>query len=151
MNEKLKDIIAEQGIDAEHMIFDKSCHSVEEAAEAAGVQPEDLIKSICMVSDDNKIIVAIVKGEDRASTKRVAKALDIERPRTAEPEEVEKLTGFPAGGTPPFGFNAEFLMDERIFEKKIVLGGGGSPKSLIKMSPQEMKKANQAMITRIRK
>ncbi|MFP4117443.1 MAG: aminoacyl-tRNA deacylase [Candidatus Woesearchaeota archaeon] len=151
MNEKLKDIIAEQGIDAEHMIFDKSCHSVEEAAEAAGVQPEDLIKSICMVSDDNKIIVAIVKGEDRASTKRVAKALDIERPRVAEPEEVENLTGFPAGGTPPFGFNAEFLMDERIFEKKIVLGGGGSSKSLIKMSPQEMKKANQAMITRIRK
>jgi len=78
--EKLKGFIAEHNIEAEHLSFEQSCHSVEDAAKAVGADPDQFVKSICMTDDDSELIVAIVKGEDRASTKRVAKALGIEDP-----------------------------------------------------------------------
>ncbi|MCP4408530.1 MAG: hypothetical protein GY807_12355, partial [Gammaproteobacteria bacterium] len=67
-----------------------------------------------MIDDQGNLIVAIVKGEDRASTSRVAKALGITRPRVAEPEEILQKTGYPCGGTPSFGYPAIFLIDPRV-------------------------------------
>jgi Cys-tRNA(Pro)/Cys-tRNA(Cys) deacylase len=149
--EKLRAIIKERGINAEHLSFDQSCHSVAEAARTVGAEPEDFVKSICMVDQDGSAIVAIVKGEDRASTSRVAKALGINRPRVASPEEILELTGFPVGGTPGFGFKATFLVDPRVLKKETVYLGGGSEKALVKMKTSELVRANGAKVVRVRK
>jgi prolyl-tRNA editing enzyme YbaK/EbsC (Cys-tRNA(Pro) deacylase) len=149
--ERLKRIIEEKGIDAEHLSFDKYCRSVAEAARTVGAEPEDFVKSICMVGGDGDVIVAIVKGEDRASTSRVAKALGIKRPRVASPDEILGLTGFPVGGTPGFGFDAQFLVDPRVLEKEWVYLGGGSERSLVRMSPRELVRANGSRVTKVRK
>jgi len=149
--EKLKRIIEERGIDAEHLSFDKYCRSVAEAAMTVGAEPEDFVKSICMVDGDGGVIVAIVKGEDRASTSRVAKALGTERPRVASPDEILGLTGFPVGGTPGFGFGARFLVDPHVLEKDRVYLGGGSERSLVRMSTRELVRANGGRVVRVRK
>jgi prolyl-tRNA editing enzyme YbaK/EbsC (Cys-tRNA(Pro) deacylase) len=149
--EKLKRIIEEQGIDAEHLSFDKYCRSVAEAARTVGAEPEDFVKSICMMDGDDGVIVAIVKGEDRASTSRVARALGIERPRVASPDEVLGLTGFPVGGTPGFGFDARFLVDPRVLEKERVYLGGGSECALVNMTTQELVRVNGGRVVRVRK
>jgi prolyl-tRNA editing enzyme YbaK/EbsC (Cys-tRNA(Pro) deacylase) len=149
--EKLKRIIEELGVDAEHLSFDQYCRSVSEAARTVGTEPEDFVKSICMVDGDGGVIVAIVKGEDRASTSRVAKALGIERPRVASPDEILGLTGFPVGGTPGFGFNARFLVDPHVLEKDCVYLGGGSERSLVRMSTRELVRANGGRVVRVRK
>ena len=70
------------------------------------------VKSICLISQDN-LIVAIVKGEDRVSIRRVAEALNIAKPRMATPHEILEKTGYPCGGTPPLGFEAVFLIDSQ--------------------------------------
>ncbi len=101
--DKLRGFVAENGIQAEVISFAQSTHSVEEAADAVGADPEDFVKSICMVTMGDKLVVAIVKGEHRASTSRVAKALGIPKPRVAKPDEILELTGYPVGGTPAFG------------------------------------------------
>ena len=149
--EKLKRIIEEHGIDAEHLAFDKYCRTVAEAARAVGAEPEDFVKSICMVDGDGGVIVAIVKGEDRASTSRVARALGIERPRVASPDEILGLTGFPVGGTPGFGFDARFLVDPRVLEKERVYLGGGSECALVNMLTRELVRANGGRVVRVRK
>jgi Cys-tRNA(Pro)/Cys-tRNA(Cys) deacylase len=149
--EKLRRIIGKHGIEAEHISFDQSCHSVEDAARTVGAEPEDFIKSICMVDGDGGVIVAIVKGEDRASTSRVGRALGIERPRVADPNEILDLTGFPVGGTPGFGFDALFLVDPHVLDKDLVYLGGGSECSLVRMSPDELVRANGGTVVRVRK
>lgn len=153
MNEydrKLSQYMQEHHIDGEHLVFGQSCHSVAEAAAAAGALPTDLVKNICMLDAQGNAIIAIVKGEDRASTSRVAKALQIERPRTAEPEEILNKTGYPCGGTPSFGYEAHFLIDPKVMEKDIVYTGGGSEYSLVRVSPEELVRANRGHIVRIR-
>jgi prolyl-tRNA editing enzyme YbaK/EbsC (Cys-tRNA(Pro) deacylase) len=148
--EKIRKYIKINNIQAKLLTFDQSTHSVAEAAAAVKAQPEDFVKSICMIGPNEALIVAIVKGEHRASTRRVAKALNIARPRLANPVEMRQKSGYPAGGTPAFGYNAMFLMDPKVLDKEFVYSGGGSENALILMSPKEMKKANGAKIVRIR-
>ena len=148
--EKLRTYIKEHEIDAELLTFNQSTHSVAEAATAVGAEPEDFVKSICMIGPDDQLIVAIVKGEHRASTSRVAKALKIERPNVAEPSQMLEKSGYPAGGTPAFGYEAVFLIDPKVMEKEKVYSGGGSEQALTLMSPEEMQRANGALIARVR-
>ncbi|MCL4875693.1 MAG: YbaK/EbsC family protein [Anaerolineae bacterium] len=139
------------GINAEHLRFDQSCHSVAEAAEAVNASAEDFVKNICMIGVNDELIVAIVKGEDMASTSRVATLLGIERPRLANGEEIEARTGYDFGGTPSFGFEAVWLIDERVLEKESIFTGGGSAKSLVKMDVKELLRANGGTVARIRR
>ena len=148
--EKLRTYIKEHEIDAELLTFNQSTHSVADASAAVGAEPEDFVKSIAMIGPDNQLIVAIVKGEHRASTSRVSKALKIERPRIAQPDEVLEKSGYPVGGTPAFGYEAIFLIDPKVMEKAKVYSGGGSEQALTLMSPEEMKRANGAKIDRVR-
>jgi len=148
---KLITYLKENNSDAELLIFDKSCHSVEEAANTAKVDPTNFIKSICMIDSKEDLIVAIVKGEDRASTGRVSKSLNIDRPRVATPEEMIKKTGYPCGGTPPFGYQAIFLIDPKVMEKGIVYGGGGSEYSLVRVKTSELLRLNNGKVVRVSK
>ena len=149
--QKLKKFISDNNILCEHLSFNQSCHSVEEAAHAANANTEDFVKNICMIDSDDNLIVAIVKGNDSASATRIGKALNIDRPRTATPEEILEKIGYPCGGTPSFGYKAKFLIDPRVMEKDTVYTGGGSQNSLVKISTKELQNANQGEVIKIRR
>lgn len=149
--EKLKKFLQEKNIQGERLHFEKSVHTVEDACRETNAQPDDFVKTICMIAKDGKVIGALVLGSDRASTERVAKALNIERPQIATPEKALEKTGYLVGGTPPFGYKATFLIDTKVMEKDIVYVGGGTPNALVKISPKEVKRINQGIIVRVRK
>lgn len=148
---KLKEYLIKNNINAEQYIFENTCHSVDEAATTAKTSPEDIVKNICMIDDKGRLILAIVKGEHRVSTTRVAKALNIEAPKIASPEEILKHTGYICGGVPSFGFEAIFIIDPKVMEREFVYTGGGSPYSLVKVSTKVLQEANNGEIIRVRK
>ncbi len=149
--EDLKAFMEKNNVKGELLTFSQSCHSVKEAARAVNSPPETFVKNIGMVDEEGHIIVAVVKGEDRASASRVAKVLGVEGVRTMTPEEISEKTGYPAGGVPSFGFEAVFLIDPRVMEKDVVYTGGGNVTSLVRISPKELQKANKGKIVRVRK
>ncbi len=149
--EKLRAFIREHAIQAEHLSFDQSCHSVAEAARVVNASLDDIVKSICLVDAGGNAIIVILKGEDRVSTSHITEALSINPPRLATPQEILEKTGYPVGGTPSFGYRATFLIDPRVMEKEMVFTGGGSENSLVKIAPQELVRANAGRIVRIRK
>lgn len=149
--EKLQKYIKDNNIPCEYLQFEQSCHSVLEAATAANVAPDDCVKNICLIDSGDNLIVAIVKGDDRVSTSRVGKALNMARPRAATPDEILQKTGYPCGGTPSFGYQAEFLIDPVVMEKEIILSGGGTEFALIKITPIELQKGNKGKVVKIRK
>lgn len=69
-----------------------------QAAQAVGAQPEEFVKNICFVDASGRLVVAIVRGQGRASSARVGKVLKISAPRPATPDEVTALRGFRAAG-----------------------------------------------------
>ena len=147
--EKIIDYMKAHKINAEHLSFNESCHSVAEAAEAAGASTQDFVKNICLLGPNGELAVAIVRGNDRVDTKKTAKFLGLKKVRMATAEEILKRTGYPCGGTPSFGFDATFLIDHNVLDMPLVYTGGGSQTSLIKSTPQVLLAANKGMITDI--
>jgi prolyl-tRNA editing enzyme YbaK/EbsC (Cys-tRNA(Pro) deacylase) len=152
MSKTLIEYMKHHHIEGEYLSFKASCHSVAEAAEASGAPMSHFVKNICYINTQNHhLIVAIVKGEHRASSKRIAKRLDIPLPRIATEEEMLLLTGFPCGGIPSFGYTATFIVDDKVLELDNVYTGGGSENALIKISVASLLEANHALVARIRK
>jgi Cys-tRNA(Pro)/Cys-tRNA(Cys) deacylase len=58
------------------------------------------------------------------------------------------VTGYPAGGTPPFGFAQPIptLIDESVMQQPLVLGGGGRPELLVKIVPATLAQVANAAI-----
>ncbi len=147
----LRTHMTDNNIPGEHLVFNQSTRSVAEAAQAAGVTPQDFVKNICMIDSGGTLIVGIVKGEDRVSTSRVARLLGVAEVRIATPDEILERTGYPCGGTPSYGYTARFLIDEKVLRKEFVYTGGGSVSSLVKIKSADLVKANQGAVVRIRK
>ena len=149
---KLAEFIKANGIEAEQLVFETSCHSVEDAADSANAAPQDFVKNVCVIDgtkneeDSERLIVAIVPGETRMDFKKLGKVARSNKLRMANAEEVLEKTGYPAGGTPSFGYSAKFFVDEKVLEKKIVYSGGGSQKSLTRLAPAEIIRVNTATI-----
>lgn len=138
-------------IDAHHVIFESSCHTVQQAAAAINGTADDLVKNLCLVGPQHELVVAIVKGPDRVSTKRVAKACGFSSVQMASPDLILERTGFPVGGTPSFGFDAKFLIDPAVMDQAVVYTGGGSDRALVRVTSAELQRANGGMVVRIRK
>ncbi len=135
---RLREHMRAQQVRAEHLTFEQSCHSVAEAALAADVTERDFVKTICLCSKSGRVVAIVVKGEDRANRQAAQQALGLGKLNIASPREMLERTGYPAGGTPPFGFDAVFLIDERVLEMPVVYAGGGSEKALTRIEPQEL-------------
>ncbi len=148
---KLKSFIQNNNTPCEHLVFSDRCHSVAEAARAAGVTPQDFVKNVCLIDSQGSIVVAIVRGDDRVDTSRVAKVLGVKKMKIASPEEMLEKTGYPCGGTPSFGYPARFLIDERVLEIEWVYSGGGSEYSLTKIRPSDLVRANGGEVVRVRR
>ena len=93
----------------------------------------------------------IFRGKDSVSSSRIGKVLNTNAPRTALPEEILASSGYPCGGVPSFGYEAQFFIDPKVMEIEEVLTGGGSTYSLVKITPAELVKANGGMVVRIRR
>ncbi len=147
---KLKVELTRRGVQADHLVFQQSCHSVAEAAQAAGVTPGDFIKSIGCLTEDGRFFLAIVRGVDKVSSTRVGKAVG-SPVRIATPDEVLAFTGYPCGGTPPVGVDIPCLVDPKVLELDELYGGGGSQRTLLHMTSQEMVRTNNGLVVRIRR
>ncbi len=142
---KLVDFIRNTGITAEHLIFQTSCHSVEEAAASANANSKDFVKNVCIINETNdSLIVCIISGDKKLDLKKLAVMIGTKKLRFATAEEILQKTGYPMGGTPSFGYTAKFFIDNAVLTKTVVYSGGGSQNALTKVAPLEIVKFNNA-------
>jgi len=147
---KLKKYLEENKIECEILDLDKSVATSVEAAEQMGENANDIVKSVAFYKDDI-VIIAIVRKEDRVDKGKVSETLGLTGIKLCSPDETLEKTSYPAGGVPPLGFKAEFIMDEKAAEKEEVITGGGNRYTLIKIKTQTLLKANKAKIADIKK
>jgi len=86
----------------EYQAGDSDLSYGEAVAEALGVDPERLFKTLVAEVDGNPI-VGIVPVSGRLSLKRLAKAAGGKRAEMADPATAQRLTGYVVGGISPFG------------------------------------------------
>ncbi len=152
--EKLLQFIKENDIDAElvhsEALVDHK-DNVLEAIKNMNIKFEDIVKTIIFYDQDKPLVegnavVAIVPAESRVDRLKVKKLCG-SRIKIAGAEDVLKLTGYPAGGVPPFGFKAKWYIDKSLIDKKgTIYAGGGSLNKLLKTRVSEIVKINTPVI-----
>lgn len=137
----LAGFIAAHGIAAEIVHLQDDTPTVESAARALGVQPDQIVKSILLLADESPVLV-IASGTARIDLKRVAEYLKLARKRLkmADAPAMLEIAGYAVGTMPPFGHKAKLrtLIDRRVFEQAEVFGGGGEIDALLRLTPAEL-------------
>lgn len=74
-----------------------------EAAEALGLDPDQVFKTLMAVLDTGDLVVAIVPVSGRLNLKALARAAGAKRATMADVAVAERSSGYVAGGISPFG------------------------------------------------
>ncbi len=74
-----------------------------EAAEALGVDPTRVLKTLVARLDDRELVVAVVPVAGQLDLKALARALGGSRAQLAPVADAERATGYVAGGISPVG------------------------------------------------
>lgn len=112
--------------------------SAAEAAEVIGCGLDQIVESFVFVAD-GAAVVALLPGDRRGDTAKLAIALGTGDVRLARPDEVAAATGFPPGAVAPFPLTvSRVLVDQRLLAKPVVWVGAGSTKHMVRLAPSEL-------------
>ena len=147
--EDLERYMQAYGISGNLLRLEAPTPTVETAAQAVGTDSGEIVKSILFLVGDEPVL-AITCGPDHVDRRSLAGLYGVGRKKVklAEPERVLRETGYPVGGMPPFGHRKALptLLDRRVLDKKTVFAGGGSDRTLIRISPDEILRAAGAKV-----
>ncbi|MFH0949540.1 MAG: YbaK/EbsC family protein [Candidatus Aenigmatarchaeota archaeon] len=145
--EKLKKFIQDYSIEAEHLRFEESLHSVNDVIRVTGFDLKYITKT--MIFEGEKTVAAMVPAKFRVSVSKLTEATKIENLELANVDEAYRRTGYPVGGMPCFGYDAILVLDPRVLENEYVYTGGGSEFSLVKIGTKEILKVKSSIIKKI--
>ncbi len=136
--ESVKAYFLEKNLPYKVMEFKESTETVERAAQALGVAPALIAKSLAFKVNDRAVLV-VTKGVARIDNQKFKKAFQA-KARMMSPDEVLEITGHPVGGVCPFGLRnpMEIYLDESLRHFERVYPAAGSRNSCIEINPKEL-------------
>lgn len=146
---QLARFIKDHQIKAEIVHLADETPTVEAAAAAVGVLPEQIGKSVLFLAAGQPILV-IANGTTRIAYKQLADFLGISRRqlKLANPQEVLEITGYPVGTVPPFGHPIELrtLMHTAVLEQSQIYVGGGAINALVRINVAELQRVAKPVL-----
>ena len=140
----VQQFFADMAPDISVIVTEASSATVALAAEAHGVEPDQIDKTICLRAGD-EIILVVAAGMSRLDNKKFRERFGA-KPRMLGPEEVVEVTSHPVGGVCPFGLPSELKVycDESLRKYAEVVPAAGATNSAVRISPQRMVELTKA-------
>ena len=139
--------IQQHNLDAEILHLDSPTPTVETAAQAVGVVPYQIVKSILFTIRDQPVM-AISCGLYLVDRRVIGKRYGVGRKvvKMGTPETVLSFTGYPVGGVPPFGHLQAIptLLDQKVLRHETVYAGGGEHNVLMRLRSADILQVTQA-------
>ena len=113
------------------------------AAQAHGVEPGRIAKTLAFKLADGKVFLLVARGDARIDNAKFKAAFG--KGKMLALEAVEALTGHPVGGVCPFGLATPLpvYLDRSLLAFDEVLPAAGSVNSALRISPQFMAELTQ--------
>ena len=136
--EKAKAYLEEKGYADNIIIPETKSGTVEEAANALGVKPEMIAKTLSLLIHD-EVILIVTEGTAKIDNHKYKQTFHI-KAKMIPYDEVETLVGHAPGGVCPFGIHEgiKVYLDKSLQKFEIVYPACGSDQSAVKMSIQEL-------------
>jgi prolyl-tRNA editing enzyme YbaK/EbsC (Cys-tRNA(Pro) deacylase) len=142
--QRVASYLSAAAIDATIQEFAEGTPTAEAAAQAAGCQLEQIVKSLVFVSDGGYVL-ALVPGDRRADEAKVSEAVGGGEVRVARASEVVAATGFEPGAVAPFPTHiGTVVMDRTLLQHGTVWIGAGSPAHMASLSPGDLQRLARA-------
>lgn len=123
----------------------KSTATVQEAAEALGVHPARIAKTLSFKVNDEPILV-VAAGDAKIDNSKFKKHFSV-KAKMLTPDEVLEATGHAVGGVCPFGLTTKVAvyLDHSLKRFSTVYPACGSSNSSIELNLQELEKFANAI------
>ncbi|MCL1941682.1 MAG: YbaK/EbsC family protein [Synergistaceae bacterium] len=130
--------LAKFGLGDRVTVFEVSSATVELAAEAAGVEPARIAKTLSFDAPDGCILV-VTAGDMKINGAKFKAEFDI-KPRMLPPDKVVEKIGHQVGGVCPFGVNdgADVYLDVSMKRFDTIYPACGSANSSVRLSCEEL-------------
>ena len=131
----VRDFFASRKLDLPIIELDVSTATVALAAQAHGVLPGRIAKTLAFRLNDGRAVILVARGDARIDNRRFKDAFG--RGKMLPPEEVVALTGHPVGGVCPFGLAQPLpvYLDRSLQDFDEVLPAAGAVHSAVRISP----------------
>jgi len=136
--EKAKAYLTEKGFADRVIEFETSSATVELAAQAAGVTPGEIAKSLTFEVDEKPIMI-LCAGDKKIDNPKYKQTFHTKAKMLAF-EQVEELIGHGVGGVCPFGIKegVTVYLDESLKAYEVVYPACGSSNSAVRLSIEEL-------------
>jgi Cys-tRNA(Pro) deacylase len=143
--QRVADALRDARVEGRVEEFSTPTPTAEAAAEAAGCELAQIVKSL-VFECDGRPILAMVPGDRRADPARIASACGAARARVAGPAQVARATGFEAGGVAPFPLARidTVLIDKSLLTHEVVWVGAGSRRHMAALAPADLVRLTRA-------
>lgn len=135
--ERVREYFKNNNVDVVINSFDDTS-TVEKAAEALGVTPGEIAKSLVFKQKDDYIMI-IMSGDKKLDNRKYKDRFSC-KAKMPDADEVEEVTGHPAGGVCPFGLKnpIKIFLDESLKDYEIVYPAAGEINNTVKISVKEL-------------
>jgi prolyl-tRNA editing enzyme YbaK/EbsC (Cys-tRNA(Pro) deacylase) len=143
--ERVSSFLRESGAEARIQEFPKGTPTAADAAAAAGCSLGQIVKSLVLLCDGEPV-VALVPGDRRGDTEKIAQAVGASSVRVAKAHEVGDATGFAPGAVAPFPLPKVrvVLIDVELLRHPLVWAGAGSSRHILGIAPSELMRVARA-------
>lgn len=130
-------------------VYDPSAEAVGlQAAEALGLSPKVVFKTLIATIDTGEFICAVIPSDARLNMKALAAAAGAKRADMADPSKAERSSGYVVGGISPLGQRKKLrtLIDASANELYEMVVNGGRRGLQIALKPADLIKAINATV-----
>lgn len=128
------------GLAIDVVSFPDAVRTAREAADALGCDVSRIVKSLVFVVGGEHVM-ALVPGDRRLDTAKLSGAAGHPHPASrASLDDVRAVTGFVAGGTPPFGHTSEIRVfsDDGLRRHATVWAAAGTPHTVFELAVADL-------------
>jgi len=136
--QSVRDFFRARHLDVPIIELEVSTATVALAAEAHGVEPGRIAKTLAFRLSDGRVIILVSSGIARVDNRKFKAVFG--KGRMLAPEEVVRLTGHPVGGLCPFGLARPLpiYVDRSLRNFDEVLPAAGAIHSAVRISPAQL-------------
>jgi Cys-tRNA(Pro) deacylase len=130
-----------QGIAYKVLLHDPRAMNVEEAAAERGVPMQQIVKTLLIRRPDKKHLIALVRGDQRLSLKKLARIADVKKLEMAPAADVPRITGYQIGAVAPVGLrrtDVPVYVDKHVLEEPRVSISAGRHDAGLELSTADL-------------
>lgn len=131
------------GLTVDIRIMTETTRTAEEAAQACGTTPAQIVKSLIFEgSESGRPLLFLVSGKNRVDEKAVAAKIG-EKLKRPDAQRVRDITGYAIGGVPPIGHPTQLraYVDPDLLAFDLVWAAAGTPNAVFPVDPKKLAEA----------